>query len=148
MTLVHVAADDPHLVLVDDIAGRVPTFPVEVRLERLVLETIWLLERPRRPVLGAPDLVVADAREELLVARIPAADQPHAARIRQRSGAVPRSKGSLGGDLHPLIIRDLFRLRLHRGRIRRKRAGYKDKTAGQHEEQPRAAEESIHQALA
>ena len=42
MPLVRIAADDPHLVLVHDIAGRVPAFPVARRIEILVEECIRL----------------------------------------------------------------------------------------------------------
>src|SRR5207247_1996455 len=46
MPLGHVAADDPHFVLVYDIAGRVPSFPILGRVEGLVEETVWLNQLP------------------------------------------------------------------------------------------------------
>ena len=101
--LVDVAADDPHLVLVDDVAGRVPALPVPRRVEGAVEEGVRLVERPRRAVGRAPDLVVADAREVLLVARVPAAEQPHPAVKDQRPGPVARGERGAVVHLHPAI---------------------------------------------
>src|SRR5687768_14679587 len=53
--LVHVAADDPQLVVVDRVAGRVAPFPVLRGIERAIEECVGFHQRPVRAVNAAPD---------------------------------------------------------------------------------------------
>src|SRR5262249_22933116 len=102
VALVHIAADDPQLVLEDDIASGVPPLPVARTIEALIKERIGLLQCPAGPVLGTPDLVVADAWEMLLVGRVPATEEPHLAAKHQSACAIARGKGGLLRDLDPV----------------------------------------------
>src|SRR4051812_9650100 len=109
VTLVHVAADDPQLVLEDDIAGGMSPLPVAATREGLIKERVGLLQRPAGPVPGTPDLVVADTREVFLVGRVPAAKKPHFAAKYQGARAIARGKGGLLRDVDPVVVVDLLR---------------------------------------
>ena len=51
VTLVHVAADDPHLVPEDHVSGRMTTFPVSGRVEFPVEKRVGLVQFPVQAVL-------------------------------------------------------------------------------------------------
>src|SRR5438128_8555214 len=121
MALVYVPADDPHLVLVDGIAGSVPAFPVLSGVERRIEEGVCFVEPPILAIGRTPHFIVANPRKVLLIAGIPAADKPHAAVERQRPRSVARGKCGLGRYLFPFVLGG-FLSRKHRPRARSSQA--------------------------
>src|SRR5437868_4799406 len=99
MALVHVAADDPHLLLVDDVARGVPALPILSGVERRIEKSVGFVQPPLQSIGRTPHLIGANARKLLLVAGIPTANKPHTTVKRQRSGSIARGKRRFRGHL-------------------------------------------------
>src|SRR5437763_15072994 len=108
MALVDVAADDPHLVLIDDVAGGVPALPILSGAKRRIAEGIGFVEPPLLAISRTPHFVVANPRKVLLIAGVPAADEPHTAAEGQRPGAVARGTRRLPHHLVPSVRGDFL----------------------------------------
>ena len=105
MPLIRVAANNPHLVFEHRVTRRVPPLPVTGPVELPVEMSIGFHQRPDATVARTPHLVVADAWEMFLVARIPPAQQPHAPLERQCPSPITRRECRLVRHFHPLILR-------------------------------------------
>ena len=78
MPLIGVSTDQPHLVAVNDVPRRVPSFPIGIAVKVSVQVRVLFHQDPVLAGNRTPHLVVADHRKLPLVCRIPATQQEHA----------------------------------------------------------------------